>query len=167
MELVIVNKGFSSGTVGKEPACGCKRCRIDTWVGKIPWSRKWQPIPVFLPGKFHGQRSLGSYSPWGSLRVGHVWTHVSACTHTYTHVLNMFPTIMEQMVWRNDEMTFWRLSDSASKVVTPCRAGVRFSRRLYSLWISIQYMVWFLPRTEFTGLGITGWKGRGTTHRYF
>ena len=35
------------------------------WVGKIPWSRKWQPTPVFLPGKFHGQRSLVGYSPWG------------------------------------------------------------------------------------------------------
>ena len=33
--------------------------------GKIPWSRKWQPTPVFLPGKFHDQRSLVGYSPWG------------------------------------------------------------------------------------------------------
>ena len=32
---------------------------------KIPWSRKWQPTPVFLTGKFHGQRSLAGYSPWG------------------------------------------------------------------------------------------------------
>ena len=30
-----------------------------------PWSRKWQHAPVFLPGKFHGQRSLVGYSPWG------------------------------------------------------------------------------------------------------
>ena len=30
-----------------------------------PWRRKWQHIPVFLPGKFHGQRSLADYSPWG------------------------------------------------------------------------------------------------------
>ena len=28
-------------------------------------SKKWQPIPVFLSGKFHGQRSLAGYSPWG------------------------------------------------------------------------------------------------------
>ena len=35
---------------------------------KIPWTRKWQPIPVFLPGKFHWQRS---YSPWGCKRVEH------------------------------------------------------------------------------------------------
>ena len=35
------------------------------WVEKIPWRRKQLPTPVFLPGKFHGQRSLGGYSPWG------------------------------------------------------------------------------------------------------
>jgi len=33
--------------------------------GAIPWRRKWQPTPVFLPGKFHGQKSLEGYSPWG------------------------------------------------------------------------------------------------------
>ena len=37
----------------------------ETWVEKIPWRRKWQPTPVFLPGKFHGQQSLVGYSPWG------------------------------------------------------------------------------------------------------
>ena len=46
--------GFLSGTSGKEPACQCRRCkrhRFDPWVGKIPYSRKWQSTPVFLPGK--------------------------------------------------------------------------------------------------------------------
>ena len=38
---------------------------LHPWVGKIPCRRKWQPTPVLLPGKFHGQRSLVSYSPWG------------------------------------------------------------------------------------------------------
>ena len=42
-----------------------KRCELNPWVGKIPWRRKWQPTPVFLPGKSHGQRSLAGYSPWG------------------------------------------------------------------------------------------------------
>ena len=37
----------------------------ETWVGKIPWRREGQPTPVFLPGEFHGQRSLAGYSPWG------------------------------------------------------------------------------------------------------
>ena len=38
---------------------------FDSWVGKIPWRRAWQPTPVFLPGEPHGQRSLAGYSPWG------------------------------------------------------------------------------------------------------
>ena len=41
-----------------------RRCRFDPWGGKIPWKRKWQPTPVFLPGEFYGQRSLVGYSPW-------------------------------------------------------------------------------------------------------
>ena len=40
-------------------------CMFYRWVGKIPWSRKWQPTQVPLPGKFHEQRSLVGYSPWG------------------------------------------------------------------------------------------------------
>ena len=39
--------------------------RFDSWVGKIPWRRKWQPTPVFLPGASHGRRSLVGYSPQG------------------------------------------------------------------------------------------------------
>ena len=37
---------------------------IRSWVGKIPWRRQWQPTPIFLPGEFHGQRSLVGYSAW-------------------------------------------------------------------------------------------------------
>ena len=53
---------------GKESACQCRRqrrCRLDPWVGKIPWRRTWQPTPVFLPEKSQGQRNLMGYSPWG------------------------------------------------------------------------------------------------------
>ena len=39
--------------------------------GSSPWRRKWQPTPVFLPGKSHGQRSLVDYSSWGGKRVRH------------------------------------------------------------------------------------------------
>ena len=38
---------------------------FDPLVGKIPWRRKWQPTPVFLPGESHGPRSLVGYRPWG------------------------------------------------------------------------------------------------------
>ena len=58
---------FPGGSSGKEPACQrrrCRRCRFDPWGGKIPWRRKWQPTPVFLPGKYQGQRSLKGFSPW-------------------------------------------------------------------------------------------------------
>ena len=43
---------------GEEPACLTQRLRLNPWVGKIPWRGKWQPTPVFLPEKLHGQRSL-------------------------------------------------------------------------------------------------------------
>ena len=54
---------FKGGASGEKSTCQCRRCEFDPWVGKIPWRRKLQPTPVFLPGKFHGQRSLVGYSP--------------------------------------------------------------------------------------------------------
>ena len=50
---------------GKESTCQCRRRGLNSWIGKIPWRRKWQPPLIFLPGKFHGQRSLAGCSPWG------------------------------------------------------------------------------------------------------
>jgi len=60
---------------------------FDPWIGKIPWRRKWQITPVFLPGEFPRKRSLAGYSPWGrkesdtterlsTARVSHVWMQV-------------------------------------------------------------------------------------------
>ena len=57
MALVVKNPHNNIGYV--------KRCGFDPWVGKILWSRKGQPTPVFLPGKLHGQRNLVGYSAWG------------------------------------------------------------------------------------------------------
>ena len=53
---------------GKESACQFRRYRrlgFQSWVGKIPWKRKWQPTPAFLSRKSHGQGSLAGCSPWG------------------------------------------------------------------------------------------------------
>ena len=61
--------GFLGGTRGKEPACQCRRhksLRFDSWVGKIPWRRVRQPNPLFLPGEFHGHRSLVGLQSIGS-----------------------------------------------------------------------------------------------------
>ena len=43
----------------------CRRPGFHPWVERIPWRREWQPTPVFLPGEFHGQRSLAGCGPWG------------------------------------------------------------------------------------------------------
>ena len=43
----------------------CRRLGFNSFIRKIPRRRKWQPTPVFLPGKSHGQRSLAGYSPSG------------------------------------------------------------------------------------------------------
>ena len=59
---------FPGGASGKESACQCTKCmrhEFNLWVGKIPWNRRRQSAPVFLPRKFHGQRSPADYSPWG------------------------------------------------------------------------------------------------------
>ena len=54
MALVIENLAANAGDMGSIPGSG--RC---------PWRRTWQPTPVFLPGEFHGQRSLAGYGPQG------------------------------------------------------------------------------------------------------
>ena len=53
------------GSDNKESACNAGDMGSIPGSGKIPWRKKWQPTPVFLTGKCHGQRSLMGYSPWG------------------------------------------------------------------------------------------------------
>ena len=67
-ELKVCDWGFTGSASGKGSACQCRRRKrhgFAPWVGKIPWRRKWPPTLVFWLGKFHGQRSLVGYSPWG------------------------------------------------------------------------------------------------------
>ena len=54
--------GFPGGSEDKVSACNAGD--PGSIPGLIPWRREWQPTPVFLPGEFHGQRSLVDYSPW-------------------------------------------------------------------------------------------------------
>ena len=63
----------------KEFPSQCRRHRFDPWVGKIPWRRKWQPTPVFLPGELHGQRSLASHILHGIVKNQ---TRLRDCTTT-------------------------------------------------------------------------------------
>ena len=67
----------------KKISLQCRRSGFnDLWVWKIPWSREWQHTPVFLPGKFHGQRSLVGHSSWGHKESD--TTERLTRTHMYT-----------------------------------------------------------------------------------
>ena len=65
--LVIKNLPANAGDI---------KDRFDPWIAKIPWRRKWQFTPVFLPGKSHGWRILAGYSPG----VAMSWTQLSDFT---------------------------------------------------------------------------------------
>ena len=72
MWWVLSTVSFAGGSDGSRRYRICPRCRrhrFNPWVGKIPWRREWQPVPVFLPGKFHARRSLAGYSPWGRKKL--------------------------------------------------------------------------------------------------
>ena len=56
---------FPGDSDSKEICLQCRRPGLNPRVRKIPWKREWLPTPVFLPGEFHGQRSLVGYSHWG------------------------------------------------------------------------------------------------------
>ena len=87
---------YISVRCGKDSACQYsihKRCGFDSRVRKNPWSRKWQPSPVFLPQKFHGQRSLSSVqslsrvqlfaTPWtAACQASLSNTNSQACSHS-------------------------------------------------------------------------------------
>ena len=69
-------RGFPNGSADKESACQCRRRRrweFDPWVGKIPWRRKWQPTPVFVPGIIPWTEGPGGLQSTGLQRVGHDW----------------------------------------------------------------------------------------------
>ena len=63
--LVVKSPSASTGDI--------KRCKFNPWVREIPWRRKWQPTPVFLPGESHHKRNMTGYSPWDHKRVKHNW----------------------------------------------------------------------------------------------
>ena len=91
--------GAPGGASGKEPTCqhrDVKRCGFDPWVRKIPWRRKRQPTPVFLPGESRGQRSLAGYSPWG--RTDSDKTEATEYAHTAS-VVSIFLVSLQSCPW--------------------------------------------------------------------
>ena len=59
---------------------------FNPWVRKITWRRKWQPNPVFLPGKFHRQRSLVDYKEMDTIECS--LPPSLSLSHTHTHLID-------------------------------------------------------------------------------
>ena len=92
------------------------RQEFNPYIGKIPWRRKWQPTPIFLPGKSHGQRSLAGNSPWGCKRVWRDWAHT--CDERYERfrvpLLSCKPVLV-QMLSGPFPVILWELWDSGNQ----------------------------------------------------
>ena len=95
-----IYRGLPKWISGKESACQCRRhrrCGFNPWVRKVPWRRAWQPTPVFLPERSHGQRCLMGYSPWGRKELE---TTEWLCTHTiFTDVVIYRSTCNRLLSW--------------------------------------------------------------------
>ena len=81
----------------KQSAYQCRRHGFSPWSGKIPWRRKWQPTPVFLPGEPHGQSSSMCYGSWSQSQTWFSdWTTTRKDTgerYHFHHTVSNFPSI--------------------------------------------------------------------------
>ena len=84
----------------KKSTCQCRRQRFDSWIGKIFWSRKCPPIPVFFPGKFHRQRNFVGHSPWDQVPKSWTWLSDSICTHHLIVPKFIRLRLGRRVVWR-------------------------------------------------------------------
>ena len=141
--------GLPGGAKGKEPISQSRRPKswFDPWVGKIPWRRRWQPTPVFLPGE-----------AWGATvhRVAQSWTQLrwlSMCTHTYTclfmiwglYCWKVFPGPLLEIQEFSDSVftTARRSNQSILKEISP---GVSLEGMMLKL--KLQYFGHLMRRLE-------------------
>ena len=157
-----------SPILGKESACQCRRGqrhRFKGWVRKIPWSRKWQPAPICLSGKFPGQRGLVGYSPWCHKvsdmieRLGTQRTHMDPCELTFrepfTAVLTHRFHWERALFWLGAAKHRWFLSFLGEQRTEGMRLKVGF---LYRLKVSRAWdAMWPLQHGS---LALTGWHIR-------
>ena len=87
--------GFPWWLSSKASSSQNRRCRFSPWVGKIPWRRKWQPTPVFLPGESHGRRSLWT-TVHGVAKLSHL-SKFSQLMAVKVKVAQSCPTLCDPM----------------------------------------------------------------------
>ena len=115
-----------SGSVGRESACNAEDPGSIPGSGRFPWRRKWQPTPIFLSGKSHGQRSLVDYSAWGckesdttewmnhhqqplwASRVAQIVKNLPAVRETWVHSLSWEDPLEEGMA-AHSSILAWRI----------------------------------------------------------
>ena len=83
----------------KESAYNARDAGLIPCVAKIPWRRKWQPAPVFLPRKAQGQRSLAGHSPRGHKSWTQLSNEASAPPHTPYHNLKDKYDCVHENAW--------------------------------------------------------------------
>ena len=131
--------GFPGGSYGK--VCPqCRRLGFNPWVGKIPWRRKWQPTPGFLPGESHGHRSLVGYSPWGHKELDMTEWY----THTHTQLSRMAPPSQKIKTQKNQNTKFWDLSSKnfGPVCVYPCKIPNHILKRSIVFSPEITLLLW-------------------------
>ena len=90
-----------------QSACNVGGPRVNCWVWKMPWRREWQPTPVFLPGKSHGQKNLVVYSPWGHKRSDMtLWLTLFIVLYLFLHfqlciMHTKFSIITNPLLWES------------------------------------------------------------------
>ena len=107
LKRIMIMKGFPRWHSGKNPPANARDAGLIPGSRRSP-SRKLQPTPVFLPGRFHGQRSLAGYSPWGH-RVRHDWAHSTAAhRNDYDTILCQVQIFSQNLIERylNNENSY-------------------------------------------------------------
>ena len=96
---------------------------IKLGISRNGWRRKWQPTPIFLPGEFHGQRSLVGYSPWGC-KESDMTKHTHTRTHTHRNLRKYLQLSSNLMVknlklpWTGNTRIQWKsLRNTASQTL--------------------------------------------------
>ena len=107
------------------------------WVRKMPWSRKWQPTSVFIPGKFYGQKSLVGYSPWAYKELGTTeWLNTHTHTHTHTHTVN----IRAQRIFRIVKLFLYVVKVNTCHHMLSKPIELQEGNLNYRLWMIVMFL---------------------------
>ena len=144
-----------------------KGLKFSPWVGKTPWNRKWQPIPVFLPRKFHRQRSLAGYSPWGRKETdttehthtqpllssrNRIFPHPEVTSSLHSIPTSQFSPKCSTYLALTEVFLFLRLIKwwiSQSSIFSVCLLFLPYLCEIYPCCFTLQYVTDFQGYIEF------------------